>query len=62
MWFFFPIPAADGTVTGQYGFATADGYYDTTVYATDLEGRFHVLNRTRVRIAPPKRQSFCIIF
>ncbi|EFX79016.1 hypothetical protein DAPPUDRAFT_305009 [Daphnia pulex] len=45
---------ANGIVIGEYGFLTADGYYQTVIYATDKEGRFLITGRKRVRVTPPK--------
>ncbi|KAG8235209.1 hypothetical protein J437_LFUL015897 [Ladona fulva] len=38
---------------GEFGFVTADFFYLTTVYATDEEGKFHILSRSRKYIGPP---------
>lgn len=45
---------ANGIVIGEYGFLTADGYYQTVMYATDKEGRFLITGRKRVRVTPRK--------
>ncbi|XP_057370696.1 uncharacterized protein LOC130691729 [Daphnia carinata] len=45
---------ANGIIIGEYGFLTADGYYQTVMYATDKEGRFLITGRKRVRVTPPK--------
>ncbi|XP_059476794.1 protein lethal(3)malignant blood neoplasm 1 isoform X2 [Neocloeon triangulifer] len=42
-----------GIITGEYGFVTADGWYTTTYYATDEEGKFKILGRKRERVGPP---------
>ena len=42
----------NGLVTGEYGFESADGYYNTVQYATDAEGKFHILSRKRIRLTP----------
>ena len=39
--------APDGTIQGEFGFATADGFYLTTKYATDERGNFVIRERTR---------------
>jgi hypothetical protein len=43
---------------GEYGFITADGWYLTTIYATDEEGRFKILGRKRERVGPRKNNLF----
>jgi len=45
---------SNGIVTGEYGFESADGYYNTVQYATDAEGKFRILGRKRIRLTPPK--------
>ena len=42
-----PFTAPDGTIIGEFGFATANGFYLTTKYATDKKGNFVVRERTR---------------
>ncbi|XP_046392941.1 protein lethal(3)malignant blood neoplasm 1-like [Ischnura elegans] len=42
-----------GIIMGEFGFVTADFFYLTTVYATDEEGKFHILSRSRKYIGPP---------
>jgi len=42
----------NGIITGEYGFVTADGWYTTTYYATDAEGKFKILGRKRERVGP----------
>jgi hypothetical protein len=37
-------------VTGEYGFATANGLYLTTSYATDINGKFVIKERKRETI------------
>ena len=39
--------APDGTIIGEFGFATANGLYLTTKYATDKNGNFIVRERTK---------------
>ncbi|TRY76353.1 hypothetical protein TCAL_15921 [Tigriopus californicus] len=48
----------DGTILGEYGYVTANGFYLTTVYATDAKGRFLVLERRKEKVGEPaiKRQ------
>lgn len=41
---------ADGIITGEYGFVTADGVYDETGYATDRNGGFITARITYRRI------------
>ncbi|KAF4523921.1 hypothetical protein B566_EDAN012273 [Ephemera danica] len=41
-----------GIIQGEYGFFTADGWYQTTIYATDEEGRFIVVGKKRHFIGP----------
>ena len=43
----YSFPAPDGTIIGEFGFATANGFYLTTKYATDKDGNFRVRERTR---------------
>lgn len=43
----FEEKAPDGTIVGEFGFATANGLYLTTKYATDKDGNFVVRERTR---------------
>ena len=43
---------SNGIVTGEYGFESADGYYNTVQYATDAEGKFKILSRKRIRLTP----------
>jgi len=42
-----------GIVTGEYGFLTADSYYNVVKYATDEQGRFRILERKRIRVTTP---------
>ena len=51
--------AADenGLITGEYGFWTADNYYNVFKYATDAEGKFRILSRKRIPVPPPTRKS-----
>jgi len=44
----------NGIVTGEYGFLTADGYYNIVMYATDVKGKFIITGRKRIRMEPPK--------
>ena len=39
--------APDGTIIGEFGFATANGLYLTTKYATDKNGNFVIRERTK---------------
>ncbi|KOC68632.1 Protein lethal(3)malignant blood neoplasm 1 [Habropoda laboriosa] len=41
---------ADGIITGEYGFITADGVYHETGYATDKDGDFIITRMTYRRI------------
>ncbi len=41
------IAASDGTIMGEYGHLTADGYYITTVYSTDAKGKYSVMERRK---------------
>ncbi|EDW33393.1 GL15522 [Drosophila persimilis] len=42
-----------GIVMGEFGFITADGIYHVTVYATDEEGKFHILSMKSYPYAGP---------
>lgn len=47
-------------MTGEYGFLTADGYYNVVMYATDVEGKFIITGRKRFRVDPRKSSSFIV--
>ena len=71
-----PFTAPDGTIIGEFGFATANGFYLTTKYATDKKGNFVVRERTRETLGecetfievgcrwpqPPKTRDFQPLF
>ncbi|XP_034133964.1 protein lethal(3)malignant blood neoplasm 1 isoform X2 [Drosophila guanche] len=42
-----------GIVMGEFGFITADGIYHVTVYATDEEGKFHIVSMKSYPYAGP---------
>ncbi|CAB3385975.1 Hypothetical predicted protein [Cloeon dipterum] len=44
---------SNGIITGEYGFVTADGWYRTTYYATDKDGKFKITGRKKTRVGPP---------
>ncbi len=50
--FFFMIVAtlaSDGTIMGEYGHLTADGFYITTVYSTNSKGKYSIMERRKER-------------
>ena len=52
----------DGTIQGEFGYATADGFYLTTVYATDINGKFVILERRKEAISNGELESFYGLF
>ncbi len=40
---------------GEFGHLTADGFYLTTVYSTDADGRYSVMERRRERAGEARR-------
>lgn len=49
---------ADGIITGEYGFITADGVYHETGYATDKNGGFIITRMTYRRIKSRKFANY----
>ncbi len=41
--------ASDGTIMGEYGHLTADGFYITTVYSTNSKGKYSIMERRKER-------------
>ncbi|EDV95665.1 GH15656 [Drosophila grimshawi] len=47
----------NGIVMGEFGFITADGIYHVTVYATDENGKFHIVSMKNYPYAGPIAKS-----
>lgn len=47
----------NGIVMGEFGFVTADGVYHVTVYATDENGNFKIVQMKNIKLDSSKCSS-----